>query len=1016
MVAVLFALSIAAAPAAPDASEGAGARVAGAPAERPSSYAPPGDRGGADSHWAFRRPCAAPPPEIAARDAAASPVDAFIIAELERRGMRTSPPADRRTLIRRATYDLTGLPPALEEVEAFLADPAPDAYERLIDRLLASPRHGERWARHWLDVARYADTKGYVYEDREEARFVHSATYRDWVIGALNDDLPYDRFLLEQIAGDQLRGEGDRRPLAAMGFLTVGRRFINNPHDIIDDRIDTLCRATMALTVGCARCHDHKFDPVPMADYYSLYGVFAGSTERMIAVDPDPPRAPEIEAYEAELRKREKDFRDYFETETEKLLEALRARTPAYLEAVLDVDRLPTEEFYFFIEGDELRPFIVRRWHSYILRFQEGVHPIFGPWHACAALPEDEVAARFPAWLERHRDGLDPRVRDALAAKPPSSMRDVAERYGEVFTRALGLWKEAEARGDAALPDPAAEELRRVLYGAHSPIAAPRGAFSEIEWFYAEKVRQEMGRKWRDIERWIIESDVAPPHAVYLADREVQKDPRVFQRGNPALPGESVPRRALRIIAGEEREPFARGSGRLELARSIAGASNPLTARVLVNRVWMHHFGEGIVATPSDFGLRGEPPSHPQLLDWLAVRFVEDGWSIKRLHRRLVLSSAYRRSSADIPGLRRKDPGNRLLWRMPRRRLEFEEMRDTFLAAAGRLDLRLGGPPVKLTEAPFPQQRSVYGFIDRLNIPSVFRSFDVAGPDQHAPKRHETTVPQQALFLLNGPFTIEQARALAARAGDGPPAERVRALYRAAFAREPSERELALGIEYAGARDEPPAEPRELPWRYGFGSVDEETGRVKGFTPLPHFTGSAWQGGPGLPDAALGWVTIDARGGHVGNDLEHMAIRRFVAPREMTVSVSGRLAHERTEGDGIRARVISSRAGTIATWTLHHGEVEATAGAFAVEAGEAIDFAVDCGDAGNITWDQFVWAPVVREAPAPGEAGAGAARGGALLEEWSASADFAGPSKPPLSTWERYAQALLLTNELLFLD
>ncbi|MBW3540094.1 MAG: PSD1 and planctomycete cytochrome C domain-containing protein [Planctomycetes bacterium] len=579
----------------------------------------PGMAGGAQGHWAFQPVQRPVPPEVANVSLPLAPIDRFIVAKLEASELKPASPADRRTLIRRLSFDLTGLPPSFEDVEAFASDPSPDAYVRLVDRLLASPAYGERWARYWLDVARYADTKGYLFE--EDRNYAQAYTYRDWVIRAFNDDLPYDRFIQLQLAADRLTSDADAQHQAAMGFLTLGRRFLNNRHDIIDDRIDVVTRGLLGLTVTCARCHDHKYDPIPTADYYSLYGVFDSS---------DEPR--------------------------------------------------------------------------------EGGHPL--------------------------------RLVDA--------------------------------------PNP--------------------------------------------------------------------REPRIFLRGSHRNRGEQVPRQFLAVLAGDERRPFTDGSGRLELARAIADPANPLTARVLVNRVWRWHFGRGLVETPSDFGLRSDPPTHPGLLDWLAAEFVgvesrgsrvesqhsstverRPGsdpqpstlnpqplpWSLKRLHRAIVLSAVYQQSSLRpsstlhppsspaTPGDADSEPNldfeNRLLSHFPRRRLDFEAQRDALLAAAGRLDRTMYGPSVKIAEPPFPPRRSVYAFIDRQNLPGVFRAFDFAAPDVHSPGRFTTTVPQQALFLLNSPFAIEQAHFLANRPevpAARSPAEQVQVLYRLAYGREPETEELSLAIAF----------------------------------------------------------------------------------------------------------------------------------------------------------------------------------------------------------------------------
>jgi hypothetical protein len=523
-----------------------------------------------DKHWAFQPPRRAPRPRIQRADWPQNEIDHFVLARLEERELSPAADADRGTLIRRLSFDLIGLPPTFSEVESFVKDRSPQALEKVIDRLLASPHFGERWARHWLDVARYADTKGYVFQ--EDRNYPEAYTYRDWVIQAFNEDMPYDRFVVAQIAGDQATTSGGASPLAAMGFLTLGRRFINNIHDIIDDRIDVVSRGTMGLTVGCARCHDHKFDPIPTKDYYSLYGVFASSLE----------------------------------------------------------------------------------------------------------------------------------------------------------------------------PNNAPSRLRLI--------------------------------------------DAPQPH-----------NARVFLRGNPSNPGEEVPRRFLQVLAGENRKPFQQGSGRLELAQAIVRPDNPLTARVIVNRIWGHLFGTGLVRTPSDFGTRCDPPTHPELLDDLALQFVDQGWSVKKLIRRIVLSRTYRQRSEDRPDCSRVDPENCLLWKMNRRRLDFESLRDAILSVSGKMDNKVGGPSVFLTATPFTNRRTLYAFIDRQNLPGLFRTFDFASPDTHSPQRFNTTVPQQALFLMNNPFVLEQSEALVRRPEMGgvvDPQRRIALLYQLVYARQPSADEINLGLEF----------------------------------------------------------------------------------------------------------------------------------------------------------------------------------------------------------------------------
>jgi mono/diheme cytochrome c family protein len=588
------------------------------------------------THWAFQPVRKPGLPPVKNPNWVKTPIDAFVLAGLEAKSLTPAAAADRRTLIRRVTLDLHGLPPTPEEVAAFENDLSPDAYARLIDRLLASPRYGERWGRHWLDVARYADSKGYVFTD--ERRYPFAYTYRDYVIRSFNEDLPYDQFVLQQLAADQLPLGEDKRPLAALGFLTLGRRFLNNLPDIIDDRMDVTMRGLQAMTIGCARCHDHKFDPIPQKDYYSLYGVFASSVEpKDLPLIAMPEQTAELAEFEKELAKRKAEVEKY---------------------------------------------------------------------------------------REEHKDELAKRNR---------------------------------------------------------------------------KIRDNLRALQKKVDQWQVIAPAAPPRAMVLIDKPTPETPHVFLRGNPNNPGPEVPRQFLEVVAGEKRQPFRQGSGRLELARAIADRTNPLTARVLVNRVWLHHFGAGLVRTPSDFGLRGDPPTHPELLDWMAATFMDNGWSIKRLHRLILLSNTYQQSSSCDPRWLETDPDNRSLAHMNRQRLDFEALRDSLLSVAGRLDTTMGGRAVELTTAPFTTRRTVYGFIDRQNLPGLFRTFDFASPDTSSPQRYTTTVPQQALFLMNSPFVIEQARHFLQRADVTAQSQddaKIKRMYQIAYGRPAESDEIALGLRF----------------------------------------------------------------------------------------------------------------------------------------------------------------------------------------------------------------------------
>jgi hypothetical protein len=979
--------------------------------------APVADRGddARRRHWAFQPVVAPAPPPVRGGDWCRTPIDSFILARLEAAGLAPAPPADRRTLIRRASYDLTGLPPSPEEVDAFVADPDPDAFARLVDRLLASPQHGEHWARHWLDVARYSDTKGYVYA-REERFFVQAPAYRDWVVRAFNDDLPYDRFLLLQLAADRV-APGDRSALAAMGFLTIGRRFLGVTHDIIDDRIDVVTRGTMGLTVACARCHDHKFDPIPTRDYYSLYGVFRNCTERLEPLgEPDE----RDRAFRAELDKRREALRADLATSRADAARRVRDRVADYLMAQRELSAFPQEGFDIILAKTDLIPAFVRRWTAYLDDAAKADDPIFRPWRRFAELRDDEFAGRAAAVTRDLQSTgappLNPLVSRAFA-EPPATIREVADRYGELLAE---VDRQVQERGKAAgtdpsatsLPDAGAEALRQVLHGPRSPCVVPDEAIVGIELFFDTQTVERLWKLQGELDRWLIRSPSAPPYAVALADRAEIREPRVFRRGTPANPGDEVPRHFLTVVAGPDPEPFTIGSGRLELARAIADPANPLTARVWVNRVWMHHFGTGLVTTPSDFGLRAEPPSHPELLDWLADRLVKEGWSTKALHRMILLSAAWQQQSAPPGDAREReqalriDPANRLLWRMNPHRLTFEEARDTLLAASGELDRRVGGKATDLFPAGGTNvRRTLYGLVDRQFLPGVLRVFDFANPDLHIPSRTETTVPQQALFALNHPFFAGRAKVLAALVRGAGPEDAVRRLYRAAYQRPPTEPQLRAALAFLGEateEPEPTPSPESLAWSYGFGAVEPDADRVSDFHPLPHFNGSAWGGGPQWPDPELGWVRLDARGGHPGNDLRHAAIRRWTAPRKMTVAIRSTATHEVAAGDGIRCRVVSSRRGVLKSAAVHDAKVELDAGPVEVEAGDTVDFVVDIREVLNS--DQYLWPAEIREI-GPGS-----------TASWDSARDFAGPPAPRLSPLEQLAQVLLMANEFAFVD
>jgi hypothetical protein len=982
-------------------------------------------------HWAFQPIRHPDPPPVKNARWVQNPIDAFVLAKLEEKRMTPSRQADKRTLIRRAAYDLTGLPPSPQEVEDFLADQSPEAFARVVDRLLGSPRYGERWGRHWLDIARYADTKGYVFE--EERRYAYAYTYRDYVIRAFNEDLPFNRFILEQLAADQLELGEDKRPLAALGFLTLGRRFLNNQADIIDDRIDVMSRGLLGLTVTCARCHDHKYDPIPTKDYYSLYGVFASCNEpadKPLLGTASLPR--QYDEYQVERKKRADELKNFRDTKENEAVTKVRQQTGDYLLTAFEGSRLNDKSRTEALARErKLDPGVVQRWISRLDEWKDQQHPIFAPWFAFAALPEAEFAAQAKALaanLIANHDAPklpNPLVIQAFADHPPSSMKEVAERYGQLFADVDKRWQEVRdeheknsnsgetASMPTALPDANQEALREVLYADTSPANLTAG---EIRRLFDVPTAQKLRALQRKLEELDATHPGAPPKAMVLADNSSPYNPHVFVRGNPNNPGPEVPRQFLAVVAGEGRKPFQKGSGRLELAQAIASPDNPLTARVIVNRVWLYHVGAGLVRTPSDFGLRSDPPTHPLLLDYLAAYFMDEGWSLKKLHRLILLSNTYQQSSELEGRYAQIDPDNRLLWKMNRQRLDFEEMRDSLLALGGKLDLTEGGHAVDIVGESFSARRTIYGFVERQNLPNMFRTFDFASPDTTSPQRFATTVPQQALFLLNSPFVVQQARTLAGRTEINScpqPEERIRRLYEIAYQRPPEPDELRLALRYVEHQSRPsPAVPSAPAWQYGYGQWDEMAQRVQDFHPLPHFTGSTWQGGEKLPDEKVGWVMLNATGGHPGNDQQHVAIRRWTAPLDGVIAIDGQLKHDSENGDGVQGRVVSSRTGVLGVWSVHHNKQTTIAEKVEVKRGDTIDFVVDCR--GGPDSDGFSWAPKIQLiSPRPDPE-----TYAALTKTWDAKDDFSGPKEAPkpLNAWERIAQVLLLSNEIMFVD
>ncbi|MBM3783552.1 MAG: DUF1553 domain-containing protein [Acidobacteria bacterium] len=673
--------------------------------------------------WAFQ-PIGNPQPPLAKQ----KPIDAFLLAAQQAKGLKPAPPADRRTLIRRATLDLTGLPATAAEIAAFVADKTPDAFAQVIDRLLASPHYGERWGRQWLDVARYSDDK--LNSTMDEPR-PNAFRYRDWVIDAFNRDLPFNEFAKAQIAGDLLG-----QP-AATGLYALSPEFQ-------DDRVDVTTRGFLALTVACAQCHDHKFDPIPTKDYYSLLGIFNSSKTHELPLA-DESVVDDWQARKKRLDTAQQDLTDFYAKQAEQLSEIFAAKGDLYLKAA---------------EGGD------------------------------AGQLDKETVGKFKKYLAR-KDRLAKIAADPVVFR--EALIDVQKEKKDVDAKNNIRLGGSKVRSDLSQADllslaPEKFYLWRDFYRAGGVFHYGAG---NIDRFLDGQWKQHLELLKANVEHLKKELPEQYPFLHALSEGDKPRDERVHIRGNRANQGDVAPRGWLTVLSKAAPERFQNGSGRLQLAESIASNDNPLTPRVIVNRIWQGHFGEGLVRSTSNFGRLGEMPSHPELLDWLARSFMNNGWSMKKLHREIMLSNAYQMATANTEG------DNRLLTHFPARRLDAESLRDSILAVTGRLDRALGGKPFRLDDTA-QTRRTVYGFVSRRRTDTMLNLFDFPNPNATSERRVATDVPLQRLFLLNSPLMIESAEALDKSIGAGTPEERIRKGYRAVLGRAPAKQEIALGLEWAG--------------------------------------------------------------------------------------------------------------------------------------------------------------------------------------------------------------------------
>ncbi len=756
------------------------------------------------------------PPVPQSTEWANTDIDRFVLAKLNQQGLKPVKAADKRTLMRRAALDLTGLPPTLEEIEAFEKDQSPEAFAKVIDKLLASSAYGERWGRIWLDVARYGedDYRSLDPMGRGFNPYPFAYLYRDWVIKAMNDDMPYDAFVKAQLAAD-LQG-AKASDLPALGFLGLGPWYYDNGAveitraDERHDRVDVVSRGFLGLTVGCARCHDHKYDPIPAKDYYALAGVFLNTNYHEY---PQVPQAlvDEYKKREKDIEARQKLMGEFAQTESEQIAQTLAFEASKYMMAAWKVTGDQKADMQEVVNQDKLDYELLDRWikflakppknYSYLEKWQEMIKQK-GKKAEAQKLADEFQKTLIEVMFERLELKEENEIIQAKAL--PGTKRKKKGNLPNEFvtnddfcpgcglelkslpTEKMKLWLDVFSRDlqDDVNPDVPGSKVKPGLlvfrgWSLEKKLSAERKMYLDALRADIEKLQKEQ-----------------PPHFPYVhgvEDAEKPQDLKLSLRGSPYNLGDEVPRHFLSVLGPA---PLKNGSGRLDLADQIV--KQPIAMRVIVNRIWRSHFGTGLVDTPSNFGVTGERPTNPELLEYLAQWFVDNGMSMKKLHREIMLSAVYQLSADDSKENFDKDPANRYYWRANRHRIDAEQIRDSILAVAGSLDRKMAGPSEALT--PEFKRRTVYGKVSRYRLDDYLQLFDFPSPNISAEKRFTTTVPLQRLFFMNSEFVQQQAEAIAQKiAGEADHAARVQKAYRMIFARDASAEEVKLALDYVRA-------------------------------------------------------------------------------------------------------------------------------------------------------------------------------------------------------------------------
>ncbi len=768
--------------------------------------------------WSMQPVTSPPLPEVQFKEWVHAPLDHFVLAKLEAAGLRPAELADKRTLIRRVTFDLIGLPPTEEEINSFVSDQAPDAYSKVVDRLLASPQYGVRWGRHWLDVARYADSNGLD----ENLALGNAWRYRDYVIDAFNSNKPFDRFLIEQLAGDLVAG-ANRETLTATGYLVLGAKVLAEPDrdklvmDTIDEQIDATGKAFLGLTLGCARCHDHKFDPIKQTDYYALAAIFKSTqtfgptntgaikhwNEHSFATKEE---LESLKAVEAEIAAKNAAANKFKSEAVAKIRDEARAKAADYLAVAAEFAPTATlKEVASHAASLSLHPRILHHCRLHLEYHRDD--PLFVTWHQ---LSTGQVAIA----TDRQESPCDANTESAKDS--PSASKAIGEHYRKLFAEMEQAWADAKkAKPDVkALDDERLEQAREALNDPSGFLAIP----PQPEFAFDEATLAEYYRLMDEAR--IVESN-APDEtaAMGVADGKIQTSIPIHIRGSHRNLGESVPRSFPLVMRPTDAPPiFAKHqSGRLEFAQWLASTQNPLTARVFANRLWRWHFGRGLVASTENFGRLGDSPSHPELLDYLAREFMESGWSIKEMQRNMLLSATYQMQSSrpDDAACAKADPENVLLWKFRMQRLDAEQIRDAVLAVAGRLDEAIGGKTVPLRNRQFvfnhtsvdhtryeSIRRAAFLPVIRNNLYTFFEQFDFPDPTMPTGSRNATVVAPQALLMMNDDLILDSAGAFARRIQMHSEAteRRIELAYEMAVGRKPSAAEIERAVSFVDKR------------------------------------------------------------------------------------------------------------------------------------------------------------------------------------------------------------------------